>query len=119
MNKLRTDLLLSFGGYETSFPGMVVEYTHHRGSPAYTPRGEYAPIDPPEPEHVEIGLVYVEKDGARNPLPEWMIEGMTPDLEAMCLEDWRDRDSYAREQAAEGRHEEDRAARTWQPRAAE
>jgi len=107
--KLKTDLLLTFGGYETSLSPLVVEYTHHRARPGYTPRGEYAPIDPPEPEHVEIGLVYVEKDGARNPLPEWMIEGMTEDLEALCLEDWRAEDSRAREYAAEGRRELDAA----------
>ncbi len=115
-HRLTTDLLLSFGGYETSFPRMVVEYTHHRAYSGFV-RGE--PINPPEPEHVEIGLVYVEKDGAKNPLPEWMIEGMQADLEAMCLEDWRDSNDYAREQAAEARHEETRMERAWQPRAAE
>lgn len=93
-HKLATDLHLSFAGYEASFPRLVVEYTHH---PAFNGGRS----EPSHPEHVEIGRVYVEKDGARNPLPEWMIEGMTADLESMCLADWRDRDSYDREQAAE------------------
>lgn len=97
-HRLTTDLLLSFGGYETSFPRMVVEYTHHK---AFNGGRD----EPSTAEHVEIGLVYVLKDGARNPLPEWMIEGMTESLEALCLEDWRQADAYAREDAAEARHE--------------
>lgn len=98
-HRLTTDLLLSFGGYETSFPKLVVEYTHHRAYSGFV-RGE--PINPPEPEHVEIGCVYIDRgDGARDPLPEWMIEGMTESLEAACLEDWRQADAYAREDAAE------------------
>ena len=97
MNRLTTDLLLSFGGYETSFPRMVVEYTHHR---AY----DGGRSEPSHPEHVEIGCVYIDRgDGARDPLPEWMIEGMTESLEALCLEDWRQADAYAREDAAEAR----------------
>lgn len=97
-HKLATDLHLSFAGYETSFPKLVVEYTHRK---AFNGGRD----EPSEPEHVEIGLVYVEKDGARNPVPEWMIEGMTESLEAACLEDWRQADAYAREDAAEMRRE--------------
>ena len=38
-------------------PALVdVEYT--AGLPAFTPRGEYAPIDPPEPPGVEILAIY-------------------------------------------------------------
>ncbi len=106
-HKLATDLHLSFAGYEASFPRLVVEYTHHR---AYDGRR----VEPSEPEHVEIGRVYVVSGEivrgewvthTKNPLPEWMIEGMQADLEAACLEDWRAEDACDRESAAEMRRE--------------
>ena len=96
--KLRTDLTLTFSGEEVTFPGLTVEYTHRAATRDWFD-GPLA--GPGEPEHVEIGLVYVEKGGARNPLPEWMIEAMTESLERACLEDWRGRENYARESAAE------------------
>lgn len=116
MRKFETALLLSIGGgdAEHEFKRLVVEYRYVKGSPAYTPRGEYAPIDPPEPEHAEIGNVYVVTEeivrgvktlAARNPLPEWMVEPITEQLEALCLADWREADEYAREQAAELRRD--------------
>ena len=48
-----------------------VSYTFHPGRRAYTPRGEYAPIDPPEPdtvEDVEIEVMVGEDDKRR---PIW------------------------------------------------
>ena len=96
MNRLITDLTVSLNGYEKTFP-VVVEYWHHQAVPSRRIAG------PAEPEHVEIGRVYVEKDGARDPLPEWMIEGMQAALEAACLEDWRAEDACDRESAAEMR----------------
>lgn len=98
MHKLKTDLVLTFGGYEKTLSPLVVEYWHRKAF-----NGGMS--EPSTPGHVDIGLVYVEKDGARNPLPEWMIEAMTGDLEAMCLEDWRDSKSYAEELAGEERRE--------------
>lgn len=97
-HKLRTDLSLTFAGRDADFSPLIVEYEHRKAFNG-------GRSEPSTAEHVEIGLVYVEKDGARNPLPEWMIEAMTGDLEAMCLEDWRDSDAYGREQAAETRRE--------------
>jgi len=35
-------------------------FTHHRARPAFTPRGEFAPIDPPEPEAIEIQSIEIE-----------------------------------------------------------
>lgn len=96
MHKLRTDLSLTFAGYSAEFSPLVVEYEYHRAFNG-------GRSEPSYPEHVEIGCVYVEKDGAKDPIPEWMIEAMTEDLEAMCLEDWRGTDAYARESAAEMR----------------
>lgn len=108
MHKLETHLLLSVGSgdAEHEFARLVVEYTYHKGSPAYTPRGEYAPIDPPEPEHCTLGRVFVVVDGYHNPLPEWMVEPLTEQLERLCLADWHGANDYAREQAAEMRRED-------------
>lgn len=39
---------------EVEYPVVEIEYTHLRGSPAFTPRGEYAPIDPPTPAEVDF-----------------------------------------------------------------
>ena len=33
---------------------ILVKYDYTPGSPAYTPRGEYAPIDPPEPPDINV-----------------------------------------------------------------
>lgn len=38
---------------------IVVEYTISPGRPAYTPRGEHAPIDPPEGAEVEVVAAYL------------------------------------------------------------
>jgi hypothetical protein len=95
---LHTDLTLTFCGEEKTFSDMVVTYWHHRAVPETR-------VDPGVPEHVELGEVYVADDGARNPLPQWMVEAITPELERLCLEDWRSEDTRAREYAAEGRRE--------------
>lgn len=99
-HRLTTDLVLSFSGYETTFP-VVVEYWHHK---AY----DGARSEPSTPEHVEIGSVYALVNGEKHPvLSQYAIEAMTPQLEAACLEDWRETDAYHRESAAEMRRELD------------
>ena len=35
-------------------PTVEITYDYSRGSPAFTPRGEYGPIDPPEPPGLEF-----------------------------------------------------------------
>lgn len=100
MHKLKTDLTLSFGGYEKTFSPLVVEYTHVKAFNG-------GRSEPSHAEHVELGLVYVDRDGAPDPLPEWMIEGITADLERLCLEDWRAEEAYAHAYAAERRRELD------------
>ena len=37
------------------------EFTFSPGRPAYTPRGEYAPVDPPEAAEIEIQRVFEER----------------------------------------------------------
>lgn len=39
---------------ETAYPTLAITYRYSAGRPAYTPRGEYAPIDPPDPAEVEF-----------------------------------------------------------------
>lgn len=99
MNRLTTDLTVSLCGYEKTFP-VVVEYWHHKAFNG-------GRSEPSSPEHVEIGSVYVDlPDGEKHPLlSQYAIEAMIPDLEAMCLEDWRQADAYAREDAAEMRRD--------------
>jgi len=118
MHKYECALLLSIGpgDAEHEWKRLVVEYAYHKGSPAYTPRGEYAPIDPPEPEHVEIGSVYILAESivrgvktldARHPLPEWMVEPLTEQLEALALDHWRGERDDAMERRAEARRDDD------------
>lgn len=106
MNKLETHLLLSIGSgdAEHEFPRLVVEYRH---VDAYSGRNRHGEaIEPPEPEHCTLGNVYAVIDGARHPLPEWMVEPITEQLERLCLADWHGANDYAREQAAEMRRED-------------
>lgn len=98
MNRLTTDLTVSLNGYEKTLP-VVVEYWHHKAFNG-------GRSEPSHPEHVEIGSVYALVNGEKHPLlSQYAIEILTPDLEAMCLEDWREADGYARESAAEMRRE--------------
>ena len=63
---------------------ITVEYTFSPGSPAFTPRGEYAPIDPPEGAEVEIVGATTLADpttGLRQPVT-------LTDAEAEKVRDW-------------------------------
>lgn len=42
------------GEYEVEYPTVEITFSYLPGSPAFTPRGEYAPIDPPDPAEVEF-----------------------------------------------------------------
>ena len=42
------------GEHEVEYPILEIEYSFIPGRPAYTPRGEYAPIDPPDPAEVDF-----------------------------------------------------------------
>lgn len=129
MLKFETALLLSIGSgdAEHEFQRLVVEYRYVKGSPAYTPRGEYAPIDPPEPEHAEIGNVYVVTEevvrgvktlDARHPLPEWMVEPITEQLERLCLDHYHGERDAALERRAEERRDDDMIDRIERPNVA-
>lgn len=55
------------------------------GSPAYTPRGEYAPTEPPEPPEIEFSGIEVRETGG-----DWRKP--TPREYAVCGELWESRD---------------------------
>ncbi len=52
-----------------------------KGSPAYTPRGEYAPIDPPEPDEYDIESVTVVENGKYLKVPDWLFRAVARDLD--------------------------------------
>jgi len=61
--------------YEVAYPKIEIAYRYSPGRPAFTPRGEYGPIDPPEPAEVEfIGAELIDSDGllpTREQLDTW------------------------------------------------
>lgn len=49
---------------EVAYPKVEITYEYSPGCPAFTPRGEYAPIDPPEPAEVQfISAKLIDGDG--------------------------------------------------------
>ena len=52
-----------------------------KGSPAYTPRGEYAPIDPPEPDEYDILCVTVLENEKYLEVPDWLFKAVVRDLD--------------------------------------
>lgn len=48
---------------------LTVEYDYTKGRKAYTPPGEYGPIDPPEPPNVYLLAI---KHG-NEPVPGWVM----------------------------------------------
>ena len=83
---------------EVAYPTVRITYVFKKGRPAYTPRGEYAPIDPPESAEVELmGATLVDGDG------------LTPTQEQVLdwAQDYLDGDGYdhAVREASEDMHE--------------
>lgn len=59
---------------EVAYPKVRITYNFTKGRPAYTPRGEYAPIDPPEPAEVDlITATLIDGDGL-DPTPSQIDE---------------------------------------------
>lgn len=60
---------------EVAYPRVRITYKFAKGRPAYIPRGEYAPIDPPEPAEVElIDAKLIDGDGlapTRGQVQDW------------------------------------------------
>lgn len=71
--------------HETAYPKVAVTYDYTPGRPAFTPRGEYAPIDPPEPAEVNfISAELVDGDGLM----------LTPQQVQERASDWLDDAGY-------------------------
>lgn len=59
---------------EVAYPKVRITYSFTKGKPAYTPRGEYAPIDPPEPAEVDlVSATLIDGDGL-DPTAEQVAE---------------------------------------------
>lgn len=92
---------------------LAVEFHYHPGAPAFTPRGEYAPTEPPEPETAEILRVWrrrhvsVPVSGGRKRVADEWVE-VTQALNILLAEDdWEDLRhaccAEARDQATEAK----------------
>ena len=63
-------------GTVTSELEIRVVYNFYPAQPAYTPRGEYAPTDPPEPASVELVNIQVERSIAGK-MVWWDVDAFT------------------------------------------
>ena len=78
---------------EVAYPTIEISYDYSRGSPTFTPRGEYGPIDPPEPPSLEFREAkYIDRDGLNDDpvklqerAKEW-LEGSGYDYACDCAE---------------------------------
>lgn len=89
---------------------VTVEYTFSPGRPAFTPRGEYAPIDPPEGAEVEIVGATTLADpttGLRQPVT--LTDAETEKVRDYIIENHEDPadPDEARERQAEQRQDDD------------
>ena len=68
---------------EAAYPIVEITFKYWPGRPAYTPRGEYGPIDPPDPADAEIiGVKLVDGDGLDpeyEQLRQWADEWLESD----------------------------------------
>jgi len=61
---------------------LTVEFEYTPGLPALTPRGEYAPIDPPEPPEANITeMVLRSPGGVVYPVPDWLDGAIVESVE--------------------------------------
>lgn len=74
---------LADGEYETAYPTFVITYRYSPGSRAFTPRGEYAPIDPPESAEIEFVSAHLTNSDGIEPSAEqvndWAEEWLASD----------------------------------------
>jgi hypothetical protein len=65
--------------FEIAYPTLEIEYAYTPGRPAYTPRGEYAPIDPPDPAEVDYRSAKLIDGDGLNPYDHATVEGWAQD----------------------------------------
>lgn len=74
---------LAGGEHETAYPTFAITYRYSPGSHAYTPRGEYAPIDPPESAEIEFVKAHLTNSDGIEPTAEqvndWAEEWLASD----------------------------------------
>jgi hypothetical protein len=74
---------LADGEYEVAYPTAEITFRYWPGRPAYTPRGEFGPIDPPDPADAEVvGVKLVDGDGLSptyEELRQWAEEWLESD----------------------------------------
>ena len=81
---------LAPGEHEVAYPKVAITYDYTPGRPAYTPRGEYGPIDPPDPPEINlIEAKLIDGDGLGPSLQQvrdWAIDYLDTDegFEAAC-----------------------------------
>lgn len=66
---------------ETTSIVINVEYSYRPGAPAFTPAGEYAPIDPPEGPEIEFEGFSINMGDQLEPIPELLAEKLLLDDE--------------------------------------
>ena len=66
---LTTDIEVSVSDDDVAYPVIEITYRYSPGRRAYTPRGEYGPIDPPEPAEVEYVSAELIEGNGLTPLP--------------------------------------------------
>jgi hypothetical protein len=69
---------------ENAFPTLEVTFEYTPGRTAYTPRGEYGPIDPPDPAEVSlVSAKFIDGDGLWDPgekqVEEWASDYLDTD----------------------------------------
>ena len=75
---------LAGGETEVAYPEAQITYKYWPGRPAYTPRGEFGPIDPPDPADVELVSVKLLDGDGLSPtyeeLRQWAEEWLESDV---------------------------------------
>lgn len=78
---------------ETAYPHIAITYTYSPARPAFTPRGKYAPIDPPEPAELEFVSSRLVKSDGLDPTPAQVEQWAQDYLDSEY--GWNDATEYA------------------------
>lgn len=79
--------------FEIAYPEVRITYRYSPGRPAYTPRGEYAPVDPPEEPEVDVVKVeLLDADELDERMLTEIVGGSSAIFDAVC--NWVDEHGY-------------------------
>ena len=110
-----TQLYLTIAGLEVEYPA-TIHFGYSPGAPAYTPPGEYGPIDPPEPPEVQIERVEIwDKDGKTLECPSWLFNqiSVNDDVFVELCDAGEDARQPDPDEAYEARLEDERTRKDW------